>query len=34
MMCDNPNGEEYCLNVKNMDKIDFEKLKEKSKFIN
>ena len=33
MMCDNPNGEEYCLNVKNMDTNDFEKLKEKSKFI-
>ena len=34
MMCDNPNGEEYCLNVKNMTQNDFEKLKEKSKFIN
>jgi len=34
MMCDNPNGEEYCLNVKNMTKNDFKKLKEKSKFIN
>jgi lipase ATG15 len=34
MICDNPNGEEYCLNVKNMTQNDFEKLKEKSKFIN